>query len=57
MDTLKKCCAAFQCSKKAKIRQMMPLTTLKQVTGSSKFTNSPVMMKNPPMVISAFWEL
>uniref|UniRef100_A0A0A9DG85 Uncharacterized protein n=1 Tax=Arundo donax TaxID=35708 RepID=A0A0A9DG85_ARUDO len=57
MDTLRKCYAAFQCRKMAKIDQAMPLMTLKQATGSLKFTNSPVMMKHPLMVSRASGEL
>uniref|UniRef100_A0A0A9G1M7 Uncharacterized protein n=1 Tax=Arundo donax TaxID=35708 RepID=A0A0A9G1M7_ARUDO len=56
MGTLRKCYAAFQYRKMAKIDQAMPLTTLKQATGSLKFTNSPVMMKPPLMVSRASGE-
>ena len=45
MDTSKKYCASCHCRKMAKTIQAMLLSMLMQVMGSSKFTNSPAMMK------------
>jgi hypothetical protein len=58
MGTLNKCCATFQCRKMSKTDQVMLLTMLKLVMGSSKFMSSPVTMKSTPMINLGFlWDL